>query len=120
MAQINPYRSPKNRESAEAMSDERLLWLWAVSSIIASVLSIVLFGLYGHWHWHDGPWELTIPGQLGLSWLVAVDGSKAISTLLAVVSLMLTVLTFAGRGHSQGLASLPTCLAALTTAPVAM
>jgi hypothetical protein len=87
-------------------------------SVFASLLSLLLFYLYGHWHWQTGPWQLTIPGRLGLSWVATVDGSKMYSMLLALISLVITIALFRKKGRFQGLVSLPPCLLSLMTVPI--
>lgn len=113
----NPYRSPKAHDEAVAPLATIKLWRWSACSVAVSVLSLVMFYLYARWHWYRGPWEETLPGQSGFDWVTAVDGSKACSVLLAVVSLVITIAIFRKRGYLQGLVSLPTCLLSLLTVP---
>ena len=113
--EVNPYKSPETTEAAVRERPALSLWLWCAGSVAASSLSLLLFYLYVHWHWYPGPWEQSLPGQLGLSWLVAVDGSKACSALLAIVSLVITILIFRKRGRLQGAVTVPTCFLSLLT-----
>lgn len=118
MIDSSPYKSPETTGGAVRRSPQYGLWAWSACSVTASLLSLALFYLYGHWHWHRGPWEATLPGQLGLTWIAAVDGSKACSALLAVLSLCITVAIFRKKGYVQGLVTLPTCLLSVMTVGV--
>jgi hypothetical protein len=115
MSETNPYKPPEIAERLVGVSRRQWFWLWSTISVVASSLSLVLFYLYGHWHWHRGPWAETLPGQLGLSWLVAVDGSKACSALLALVSLVITVVLFRKKAYLQGAVTVPTCFLSMLT-----
>jgi len=114
----NPYESPKGAE--KATGGPFSLWLWggAACSLACSVSSLVFFYLYGYWHWHDGPWQQTLPGQFGFSWIFAVDGSKTLSMILAIASLAITIAIFRNKGYVQGIVTLPTCLLSLLTVGV--
>ena len=81
------------------------------------MISIVLFSCYMHWHWYRGPWNETLPGQLGLGWIAAVDGSKACSALLALLSLGTAIYLFQKKAYLQGCVASPTCLLSLLTIP---
>ena len=118
MSQANPYRSPESYEHGRCAPRRRRLWFWSAGSLATSSLSLVLFYLYGHWHWHPGPWEATLPGQLGLSWIAAVDGSKAASALLAIVSLVISTMLFGRGAYLQAAVTLPTCFFSILTVPV--
>lgn len=116
--EVNPYKAPEATPHETTRSSQWRLWVWAVSSILASVLALVLFGLYGHWHWYPGPWAETLPGQLGLTWIVAVNGAKTCSALLALFSLCVTVALFGRRAYLQGCISLPACVLSLATVAI--
>ncbi len=111
----NPYQSPDTTTTAGLKSSTPWLWFWCACSLAASSLSLVLWYMYGQWHWHKGPWEETLPGSLGLSWIMAVDGSKACSVLLAIFSLCVTVAIFRKGRRLQGWLTLPTCVLSLLT-----
>ena len=118
MNDTNPHRSPESSDHARRPPRRAPLWLWCVICVAASSASLEFFFLYGHWHWHPGPWEATLPGQMGLSWLAAVGGAKNMSALLALVSLVITLMLFARRAYLQAVITLPTCLLSLLTVPV--
>ena len=61
---------------------------------------------------------MTLPGQFGLSWLAAVGGSKDASTLLALVSLVITIMLSAKKAYLQAAVTVPTCLLSILTVPV--
>lgn len=110
MKRINPYESPKAGEQTPGTTLSTRFWLGAFCSLTCSVSSLLLVYLYGYWHWYQGPWGQSLPGRLGLSWIFAVDGSKTLSMLLAVLSLVITIVVFRAKGRVQGIVSLPTCL----------
>jgi hypothetical protein len=116
VTETNPYKSPETAEAAVRRSEN--VWLWCVCSLAASLLSLLLFFCYGHWHWHPGPWEQTLPGQMGISWSTAVGRAKDCSALLAIVSGVITILIFAKKRCIQGAITLPTCLMSLVTVPI--
>jgi len=105
-------------EDAAKRSSSLSLWLWSGCSLANSLLSLWFFYCYGQWHWHRGPWEQTLPGQLGLTWLTAVNGAKQCSVLLAFVACVITVSIFWKKGYLQGLVALPTCILSLMTVVV--
>ncbi len=117
MSESNPYRSPESSDRVRSTARGARLWFWCVSSLATSSASLVFFFLYGHWHWHPGPWEVTFPGQLGLSWPAAVDGSKTVSTLLALISLVITIMLYARKAYLQAAVTVPTCLLSILTVP---
>jgi hypothetical protein len=114
----NPYRSPETAGDAAKRSSPLSLWLWSACSLANSLLSLLFFHFYGQWHWHRGPWEHTLPGQLGLTWLTAVGGAKQCSVLLALVSCVITVSIFQKKGYLQGIVASPTCILSLMTVVV--
>lgn len=112
----NPYQSPETDGTESRRPQEAGLWLRSACSLAASLCSLGLFYLYTYWHWYTlyhGPWGESFPGQLGLSWLVAVDGSKACSVVLAIVSLIFTAGLFNRKATLQGMLTLPTCVLSL-------
>lgn len=61
---------------------------------------------------------MTLPGQFGLSWVAAVDGSKSASALLALVSLLISIMLFGRKAYLQAAVTVPTCFLAILTVPV--
>jgi hypothetical protein len=72
------------------------------------LLSLLFFNLRGYWHFYRLPWGQSLPGKLGFSWVFAVEGSWAVGTVLAILSLTITIAVYRSKGAVQGLVCLPT------------
>ncbi len=113
MKEPNPYESPSSLGRMGGRSSLARQWLGTSCSLASSLSSLSFLYLYGYWHWYQPPWAQSLPGRLGLSWIFAVEGSKTVSTLLAILSLAITIAVFRSRGSVQGGICLPTCALAV-------